>query len=125
MTPEKLARKFHEAYERLAPKYGYETKKETRKFVPESKNGRLMIAVADEILTFLFSRYHAPIAQQAIAGAGEAGPQIVRTDCIEFAKWWYGPGADGCFPNQSNVTVEQGYDYWIKNVRTTSAIAGR
>lgn len=42
---ESLARQFHEAYERLAPQFGYETRTETRQFDPESPNGRLMIAV--------------------------------------------------------------------------------
>lgn len=48
-TPENLARRFHEAYERLAPSFGYETRQETRQFDPTSKNGRLMIAVCAEI----------------------------------------------------------------------------
>ncbi len=47
---EKLARSFHEIYERLAPDYGYETKPETQIFNPHSTNGRLMIAVCEEIL---------------------------------------------------------------------------
>lgn len=46
---EDLARAFHEAYERLAPQFGYETREETRQFDPASKNGRLMIAVCNEI----------------------------------------------------------------------------
>ena len=44
-----LARAFHEAYERLAPEYGYETREDTREFDPKSKNGRLMIAVCNEL----------------------------------------------------------------------------
>lgn len=40
-----LAERFHETYERLAPDFGYETRPETRKFDPESPNGKLMIAV--------------------------------------------------------------------------------
>jgi SAM-dependent methyltransferase len=50
-TSEELARRFHEAYERLAPSFGYETRPETRAFDPTSKNGRLMIAVCAEIAT--------------------------------------------------------------------------
>lgn len=52
MTPEELARRFHETYERLAPAHGYETRKESAKpwaEVPE-KNKKLMTAVAAEIL---------------------------------------------------------------------------
>lgn len=49
---ESLARQFHETYERLAPSFGYQTRKESSvpwTDVPE-KNKRLMIAVAVEIL---------------------------------------------------------------------------
>lgn len=38
----RLARRFHEFYEQSAPAFGYETKKETKDFNPESPNGRLM-----------------------------------------------------------------------------------
>ena len=41
---------FHEAYERLAPHHGYETRIDTRNFDPTSPNGRLMIAVCAEII---------------------------------------------------------------------------
>lgn len=47
---EKLARRFHEAYERLAPSFGYETRPETRAFDPQSENGQLMVAVCSELL---------------------------------------------------------------------------
>lgn len=46
---EELARKFHEVYERLAPDFGYETRKETKDFDPESPNGKLMIRVCGEV----------------------------------------------------------------------------
>lgn len=52
MTPEQLAEAFHEAYERLAPQFGYETRKASAKpwaDVPE-QNKRLMIAVCSELL---------------------------------------------------------------------------
>jgi len=45
-----LAVLFHQTYERLAPSFGYETRTDTRQFDPESKNGRLMVAVCGEIL---------------------------------------------------------------------------
>lgn len=45
----KIAKKFHEAYERLAPSFGYETRKETRAFDQKTPNGRLMQAVCQEI----------------------------------------------------------------------------
>lgn len=50
-TPaEKLARMFHDTYERLAPSFGYETRKETREFSPDTPNGKLMVAVCEEVL---------------------------------------------------------------------------
>lgn len=49
-NPISLARQFHETYERLAPSFGYSTREETRKFDPESSNGKLMIAVCNELL---------------------------------------------------------------------------
>lgn len=50
ITAEYLARRFHELYERLAPEFGYETRPDTKRFNPESANGRLMIAVCGRIL---------------------------------------------------------------------------
>lgn len=52
ITPEQLAMKFHEIYERLAPEYNYKTRKDSAvdwENVPEN-NKRLMIAVCKEIL---------------------------------------------------------------------------
>lgn len=54
-NPEQLAQRFHEAYERLAPSYGYETRKDSAKpwsEVPE-KNRNLMTAVCGEMLALL------------------------------------------------------------------------
>jgi len=53
MTPLALALRFHETYERLAPSFGYETRTDTRAFDPESKNGRLMVAVCAELLSLM------------------------------------------------------------------------
>lgn len=47
---EALARQFHDTYERLAPAHGYETRKDTKTFDPEAANGKLMIAVCQQIL---------------------------------------------------------------------------
>lgn len=46
----RLARRFHELYELAAPAFGYETKKETRDFDPESANGRLMLGYVTKLL---------------------------------------------------------------------------
>ena len=53
---ESVAKMFHEAYERLAPAFGYETREATRvpwEKVPE-RNKRLMIAATAEVLAMLF-----------------------------------------------------------------------
>lgn len=55
ISAEDLAKKFHYNYEAQAPKFGYETRKESAKpweEVPEN-NRKLMIAVCEDILTFL------------------------------------------------------------------------
>lgn len=44
-----LAIRFHETYERLAPSFGYETRTDTKVFDPESKNGKLMVAVCSTL----------------------------------------------------------------------------
>lgn len=57
LTAEELARRFHETYERLAPKFGYKTREESAvpwKDVPD-KNKQLMVAVCEELLeTYLY-----------------------------------------------------------------------
>lgn len=52
---EKLARFFHETYERLAPEYGYETREASAvswESVPKN-NKSLMIATASEVIKYL------------------------------------------------------------------------
>lgn len=44
-----LAKFLHEAYERLAPQYGYVTREDTRTFDHQSPNGRLMAAAFEEL----------------------------------------------------------------------------
>lgn len=61
-TPEELARRFHETYERLAPQFGYETRAETKQFDPTSANGRLMIAVAADLIESLVQKKQEPDA---------------------------------------------------------------
>ena len=45
-----LAKKFHNLYEMYAPDFGYETREETKKFNPDTPNGRLMLYVCEKIL---------------------------------------------------------------------------
>lgn len=44
------AKLFHDTYERLAPAFGYKTRRETRVWNPYSKNASLMIAVMGSVL---------------------------------------------------------------------------
>lgn len=46
-----LAVLFHDTYERLAPKYGYETRQDTKRFDPVTPNGQLMVAVCLDLLS--------------------------------------------------------------------------
>jgi hypothetical protein len=81
-----LAEMFHERYERLAPHFGYETRKETRVFDPASNNGRLMIAVCDEILTWfdLLDKAEAQtLLDAALKRLGENDEEITRLRLAE------------------------------------------
>lgn len=53
MNALQLAILFHDTYERLAPSFSYETRKDTRQFDATTPNGRLMVAVCAEVLTAL------------------------------------------------------------------------
>jgi len=53
---ELLARLFHGLYEELAPKFGYETREETKEFDLNSNNGKLMIAVCQQIIDLDYGR---------------------------------------------------------------------
>ena len=77
MEAAKLARQFHETYERLAPSFGYETREDTKQFDPESKNGRLMVAVCGEIVSGGVQSFFAAGFQAGIReGAGPISPQV-------------------------------------------------
>jgi hypothetical protein len=84
MSAEELARLFHDAYERLAPSFGYETRKESAvawEQVPE-QNRSLMIAVAGEVLTRLeqpVGYWHAYRAEDLPALIAELGPSMAFT----------------------------------------------
>ena len=55
LTPELLARTFHDSYERLAPSFGYDTRDDSRQpweQVPE-QNRNLMVATAEAVIAHL------------------------------------------------------------------------
>ena len=55
ITPVKLAKTFHHHYEKLAPEFGYETRRETKEFDEKSPNGQLMIATCRAVLEDLIN----------------------------------------------------------------------
>lgn len=58
LHPDDIARLFHETYERLAPSFGYETRKASAvpwEQVPET-NRKLMTAVADEVAAHIIAQ---------------------------------------------------------------------
>lgn len=70
-TVEQLAQAFHEAYERLAPGFGYETRAESAvpwADVPDA-NRELMMAVVGEVVGPLLSRLTAAEAELEWVGA--------------------------------------------------------
>ena len=89
ITPENVARAFHEAYERLAPAFGYETRLETRAFDPLSPNGQLMISVAREALPSLSARLAeveadcAGYQQMLMAEANSSLERLARAEAAE------------------------------------------
>ncbi|HEV2405033.1 MAG TPA: hypothetical protein VGR88_06250, partial [Ktedonobacterales bacterium] len=71
---EVVARLFHEAYERLAPVFGYVTRKDTRvewEHVPDL-NRRLMIASAAEVLAQIFG---SPVPGLGVAEGSPPTPE--------------------------------------------------
>jgi len=65
---EQLARAFHDAYEHLAPQFGYETRQDTKHFDPASANGKLMMAVCDKVFQ--------PCIDAAVAAEREACAEV-------------------------------------------------
>lgn len=77
--PTHIARLFHETYERLAPSFGYETRKASAvpwDDVPES-NRRLMIAVAAEVQAALSTT---PAPEDAAWAAAEVLREHQRSE---------------------------------------------
>lgn len=68
VEPRFLAWCFHEAYERLAPDFGYVTRPESRSWDETSTNAKLMIAVAADVMRGLRPKGAAsqPTVQQSI-----------------------------------------------------------
>ena len=83
---EQLARDFHEAYEELAPTFGYETRTNTKQFDPESKNGKLMIAVCERVATNLLSQKSKEIEKKIDRAVDIFYPEGIATVYIRYTK---------------------------------------
>lgn len=81
---EQYARLFHDTYERLAPQFGYETRKDTRAFDPESANGKLMIAVCTEVLATARADALEEGFKAGIEAAAKRCESDPETACAEF-----------------------------------------
>ena len=71
---EKIAFLFHNTYEGLAPKFGYETRKDTKEFDPESNNGKLMIATCKAVISKTLQQQREEIIKEieGIVGVDES-----------------------------------------------------
>lgn len=78
---ENLAERFHDTYERLAPKFGYTTRQDTRTFDPDSPNGRLMTAVCFELT--------AELKAEETASAGEWRRLALQFDAHRMEALWH------------------------------------
>ncbi len=92
-TAETVARQFHEAYERLAPSFGYKTREASAvpwERVPED-NRRLMIAVAGEVAPLIAAQALRSVDADRIAQAiGDPGSIVGRRELP-----WRDGGEDG------------------------------
>jgi hypothetical protein len=68
-TPEQVAELFHDTYECLAPEFGYETRQDTKKFDPQSKNGKLMVATCAAVIAHVRPQIEAEARAAAFADA--------------------------------------------------------
>ncbi len=109
---EDIARKFHEAYERLAPSFGYETRKASAvpwEQVPE-QNKNLMIAVCSEILSggTCAGRRKACSDTSATHTGGETqAPQSVQSGNTEKEEEW------NVWKDTTQSTRDEVFGWWL------------
>lgn len=83
---ERVARMFHEEYERLAPSHGYETRKASAKpweAVPEN-NRALMVATADHVLDRLGLRRAVETLKEGVRVGSPPLPFDACQKALEF-----------------------------------------
>lgn len=115
---EQLAVLFHDKYEELAPKYGYETRPDTKTFDPKTPNGKLMVAVAKEVLK-----------QQKAAAPKPKKPKAPAVTHTAFKEWFYKQPMEVFLFlteqwNERNLQISipahEDYDEWINYFKSIS-----
>lgn len=89
-TTEALAQAFHEAYERLAPSFGYETRRESAvpwEQVPE-QNRALMVAVVEEVFAARLTEAEAERDELRKLAAGYSSDADLYADELYKAGWF-------------------------------------
>ena len=92
MNKENYAKQFHDLYERYAPDFGYETRKDTKQFDPETPNGRLMTKVCNEVISQalqkrdeVWQKYVMLTLEKCVTAKSEDGKTMfLRVDAKEF-----------------------------------------
>lgn len=115
---EKLAVLFHDQYEALAPKFGYETRPDTKMFDPKTPNGKLMVAVAKEVLK-----------QQKANAPKPKKPKTPAVTHTAFKEWFYKqPEEVFIFLTQQwndrnlqiKIPAHEDYDEWLNYFKNLS-----
>lgn len=115
---EKLAVLFHDQYEAMAPKFGYETRPDTKTFDPKTPNGKLMVAVAKEVLK-----------QQKAAAPKPRKPKAPPITHTAFKEWFYEqPEEVFIFLTQQwndrnlqiKIPAHEDYDEWLNYFKNLS-----
>lgn len=84
---ERVARMFHEAYERLAPQFSYSTRKASAvpwENVPEN-NRKLMVATVGEVLSAIADRLEAQPVSEAMTATNSGEDALVRIPVRDIA----------------------------------------
>ena len=87
---EKVAFLFHNTYEGLAPKFGYETRKDTKAFDNKSQNGQLMIATCKAVISHYITQQRTELLEEI--------PKKIKGKNKEFVE-----GYNNCLDDISNL----------------------
>lgn len=91
---EKVAFLFHNTYEGLAPKFGYETRKDTKAFDTKSQNGQLMIATCKAVVSHFLTQQRTELLEE-----------ILNLECLkeENESGWKGNSFDNTGTGNKSV----------------------